>query len=374
MNIGIDVRELSFGGTGISQYTLNLINYIIQNDKINSYFLFSNKPFELKNKNAGFKIIIFNKIKFNPFFDFIALPYLLKKYSIGLFISPYYKLPFPVSVPCVITVHDIGFITFPLEFYGRSGFYRFFAKYYLYFSLLKSKKIFTVSNYTKNEILKNYKIDESKIHILPNSINEVFRKGERSDAEPAKTGTYNDFGIYALSVGNFKPHKNIKNLVIGFSKIISNSNLNLVLAGSKSKRRDEIEKYVETNGLGKRIFFINPKNNFELKNLYSSAEMLIHPSLHEGFGLPPVEAQSCGTPVISSDRTSLREILNDSCLFINPELPEDIAEKILTLHTDERLRQTLKEKGLENVRRFYPDRSYSEYFKVINYFAEKPSQ
>ena len=128
MNIGIDIRELSSGGTGISQYTLNLINYIIQYDQTNSYFLFSNRPFELEKKNYGIQIIIFDKIKNNTVFEFFVLPFLLKKYKINLFISPYYKLPFLTSVPCIITVHDIGFITFPLEFYGRSGFYRFFAK------------------------------------------------------------------------------------------------------------------------------------------------------------------------------------------------------------------------------------------------------
>ncbi|MBP7653755.1 glycosyltransferase family 4 protein [Candidatus Dependentiae bacterium] len=371
MNIGIDIRELSSGSTGISQFTLNLINYIIKTDKTNQYFLFTTKKFFLKNTSDSLKIVVYEKIKNNTLFELFVLPFLIKKYNIELFFSPYYKLPFFSFVPCIITVHDIGFITFPLEYYGRTGFYRFFAKFYLYFSLIKSKKIIAVSNYTKNEIIKKYKVKESKISILYNSINEVFCNDIQKQVEPDTAEAVRNYGDFVLSVSNYKPHKNIKNLVAAFSIIRSKTKLNLVLAGPKNKWRDEVKEYINDCGINDRIFFVTPAGNNELKLLYSSARMLVHPSLHEGFGLPPVEAQACGTPVISSDRTSLKEILNDACLYFNPESAEDIGNKILKLNDNESLRNELIDKGFENVKRFYPEQSYYELYDILCSSVEK---
>ncbi len=329
MNIAIDIRELSIGNTGISQYTINLICCLKKNYSTDFFYLFTNKKYADSSLPGNFKIIVDGLNKNNTIYETFILPVLLKKYKINLFISPYYKLPFFTRVPKIITVHDIGFITFPIEYYARTRFYRMFAAPYLRICLAVSKKIIAVSEYTKFEILKKYGIASDKIIVIYNSINNSFSKNLKIEKIEKILALKKKTGNFIFSVSNYKPHKNIRNLITAFACIRKKIDLNLVLAGPSNIWRKEVEEHITECELNDRVFLVTPADNTELAEYYSAAEIYCHPSIHEGFGFPVVEAQSCGCPVISSPRTSLAEILGDSAVFFKPESPKDIPENFI---------------------------------------------
>lgn len=369
MKIGIDVRELSIGSTGISQYTLNIINYLNKcNSKLQAdYFLFTNKNYKNQNLSENFHIIIDNSFSNNTIYENIRLPYLIKKFRIDKFFSPYYKMPFLSPAPCIITVHDIGFITFPLEFYARSGFYRIFARQYLKLSLKFSKKIAAVSEFTKSEIIKEFHINPDKVSVLYNSVNICFHRNVLSEKKKQIEELKKKYGYFIFSVSNYKPHKNIKKLVEAFEIIKKNSDLNLVLAGPENIWKKNLQKYIQEKNydFDGRLFFSAPKDNEDLSVYYAAAEMLCHPSLFEGFGLPIVEAQSCGCPVVSSPAASLAEIIGDSGIIINPDSAQDIAEKICGLYNNKIVRDGLMAKGFLNAEKYRPQKSYSEIINLL---------
>jgi glycosyltransferase involved in cell wall biosynthesis len=369
MKIGIDIRELTIGNTGISQYTGNLIKYLVNNDFKNHYFLITNKKFKHKGDlPLNFKVIEEYTGKPNLYFEWFGINNIVKKFGINIFVSPYYKKPVLLNIPVITTVHDIGFITFPSEYYCRSDFYRFFAKYYLKYSLKYSSGIISVSEYTKKEILKYSNINPEKILVLNNTINPVFNDSLSIKYQDITKQIKKDFGRYILSVCNFKPHKNIKTLISAFSSLKNKTELNLVLAGPENKWQKIIKEYTVKCELGNRIRFVTPENNVELALFYSNADMLVHPSLHEGFGLPPIEAQSCGCPVISSPDTSLKEVLKDSALFFNAKSVYDLKNKILQLEFDTKLKNILIQKGYANVMRFKPDYVYPKFLNFLSRF------
>jgi len=369
MNIGLDIRELSVGSTGISQYTRNLLDFINYADSNNNYYLFANRQYTYStaaDTTAKIRTVI-SKLSNNTIFEQLLLPILLKNNKIDIFISPYYKLPLLSlsQVKKIITVHDIGFITFPIQYYGRTRFYRLFARHYLQLSLKAADHIFAVSEYTKSEILKYYKLPSNKISVLYNTVNEHFTSDAAANCSDIFREIVDRFGDYILSVSNFKPHKNIKNLLIAFAKLRNKTRWNLVLAGPMNRWSLEISRYAADCGLSDRVKFITPADNRELAYLYKTAKLYCHPSLHEGFGLPIIESQSCGCPVVSSDRTSLPEICGGSALFFNPDSPTDIADKIEALINNENLRYSLILKSADNVKRFAPAAVYKNLFEIF---------
>ncbi|HON57162.1 MAG TPA: glycosyltransferase, partial [bacterium] len=207
MNIGIDIREICVSNTGIGQYTRNLLNYLItKKSEHYNFFLYTNtgelNEFQ-KELPENFKFIKYKTT--NTIFDFYALPKLIKKNKIDLFFSPYYKFPYLAQCPCVITVHDIGFITFPIQYYARSRFYRLFASRLLEYSLNRSARIFAVSNFTKSEILENYNIPSEKISVLYNTTNKIFDISLKTIEKNKIENLRKQYGRFILSVSNYKP-------------------------------------------------------------------------------------------------------------------------------------------------------------------------
>ena len=234
--ICIDCRELTENLTGIGRFTYNLISLFCE-PEFNNYeiFLISNKNIFFPENQRTFKII---ENCNNFYFEFFFVNKFIKKNNINFFISPYYKLPFISFNKCIkiITIHDIGFITFPSEFYARSNFYRLFAKKKLLNSLYNSDFIFAVSNFTKNEIIENFNINEKKIFILNNYINDEFLNLANNMNKKIESE-------FILCVCNFKPHKNIKALIFAYNKYYEKIKIPLYIIGGAGIWFDKIKNY-----------------------------------------------------------------------------------------------------------------------------------
>jgi len=346
MNIGIDSRAaVWYRGTGIGTYTYQLIKNISLLDKENKYLLFleENLDFEL---DENFKIRKIEKYDKETFWEEVDIPNILTDTGIEIYHVPQNGIGLPYEKNCkfIITLHDVIPYKMP-ETVGPQ---------YLKIYLQEVPKIvpmcdaiITVSEYSKKDIAKTLGYPEEKIYVTYLAAEDIYKPMNKSFCKAKlkeKYGIEDDFILY---VGGFSPRKNIKGLIQAFS-IIKNKigNFKLIILGKKGRSYYDYRDLAYNLGLKNDVLF---PGFIEVENLplfYNAAYMLVYPSFYEGFGLPPLEAMACGTPVIASSSTSIPEILKEDALYIDPKNPYDISEKMLMLIEDKKLYQNLKLKGL----------------------------
>jgi len=236
----------------------------------------------------------------------------------------------------VSTLHDIAFERFPDNFSWK---FRTAYRLAIPRMMKTSLKVLTVSEFSKSEICAAYKISPERLCIIPNAVSSSFREVPSSATER-----------YILAVSSISRQKNFHGLVEAFGLLKQNSH-KLYIAGSLNKifADHDLARKIESDP---RIRLLGRVSDTELVDLYSGADAFVFPSLYEGFGIPPLEAQACGCPVIVSDAASLPEVCGDSALYCSPHDTHDIAEKIDLLLSTPELARTLREKGRANSGRY----------------------
>ena len=250
----------------------------------------------------------------------------------------------------IVTVHDIAYERFPQTFDWK---FRLFYKLVIPNIIKSSKHTITVSKFSKSEIIEFYGTSKDDISVIYNSVSSVFKNIDFKDNER-----------YLLAVSSLNYQKNFHSLIKAFN-LIEDKKIKLYLVGSINKNFAELEliKDIEENP---NIIFKGRVDDDELIRIYSNALAFVYPSLYEGFGIPPLEAQSCGTPVICSSAASLPEVGGkDSVLYIDPYDVDDIKDKIETLISDENLQKELIEKGFKNIKRFSWEKSAEKIIEII---------
>lgn len=248
----------------------------------------------------------------------------------------------------ISTIHDITFIRYPQSYSWK---FRTVYKVLIPLILKTSKKIITVSEFSKKDICNYYHIPNERIQVVYNAVSNNFYKKLDENIQRKD---------YALAVSSPNLHKNFGPMIEAFEK--ANINLELKIIGSMSGTFKNHEYNIKTN----KIKFMGRVNDVELIDLYQHAKFFIFPSLYEGFGIPPLEAQACGCPVISSNTASLPEILNDSAYYFNPNNIDEITNSIKKIHMDEVLRNNLMDKGSFNLKRFSWNLSANKLNTIIN--------
>ncbi len=372
MRIGIDVRTLQTGSgwRGVGVYTQHLVEALMRIDETNDYFLFAGSRLAVQHLPEHFKknVISLKRPRRNIiFWDQLCWYRLLKKWKIDIFHSPFYASPLviPKRTAVVQTVHDL----IPLIFKeSTSAKNRLIFK--MNFSLLKyADRIIAVSQNTKNDIVRILGIAEEKVVVIHNGVDHLHKTDQ--DLEENSGGEICEESPFILYVGGMDPLKNIPTLIRAFDKITEkHKNLKLVMVGADGEKMRDVKSMIRK----KRLSFLFPDQSFrtllermlrsgkivlkgylEIPDLifyYRNAELFLFPSLYEGFGLPPLEAMSCGTPVIASDRSSLPEVLSEAALYVNPENEENLIRSVNQLLEDDSLRLKHKEAGLQRAAQF----------------------
>ena len=291
----------------------------------------------------------------------ICLP--VKIPECDIFWSPHYNIPIlPIRAKFrAVTIHD----AFHLAFYDSLNFMqKMYAKMIFNQALSRSDVVFSVSEFSRSEILKYTKTDKN-IFVVPNAIDEGrFNNRYDSAVLEAAAREYKLPENFILFVGNVKPHKNLKNLLFA----LENTELNLVIVGKRDgfiTSDSDILEIIEKNNLTERIFFTGYVKDTDIAAIYNLAKLFVFPSLYEGFGIPPLEAQACGCPVVCSNAASLPEVCGDSVLYFDPHNVEDIRSKIQAVLNDENLRNELCIKGFENIKRFSWERSAKQIIEIM---------
>ena len=292
----------------------------------------------------------------------LFLPMVLKSKGIDLYHSPGYVLPLFPSVPSLVTVHDLIALRFP-QWCKKSNviYYQKFLPY----AVKKATRIIAGSKTIKEELVRYLKVPKEKISVIYPGIDSSFKPVEGAKILSRVRRRYGLPERFILFVGNLEPKKNLRGLIDAFGKVKGCRKIEhkLVITGKKGWKYRNIFKAVEENSLMGEVIFTGYCRQEDLPALYSMADLFVFPSLYEGFGLPPLEAMACGTPVLTSDRGALPETTGGCTLMVNPEKIDDIAEGIMTLLFDQDMRKSLIEKGRRWVEQFTWERAARETLK-----------
>lgn len=351
LKIAIDSRVLSTPLCGITRYLINLLSALSEIDDVNEYLLFSDKDFLYDIKLGG----NFKKITFTSgstlLWEQVKLPRVLLKNKIDILHSPKnYGVPIFKKWKVLLTVHDIIPKIFPQYWKDRSFIEKMTHNFSLYWSIKCADKIFVVSENTKKDLLKIFKIDEKKVETVYSGIDQSFTPSLSISVHMVK-GKYGITKEYILHASGIGFNKNTNTVLKAYRKLKESGYAGqLVIFGQASNFSDDILTFARQIG---DVIFTGYVPDAELPALYTGAALFLYPSLYEGFGFPPLEAASCGTPSVVSRNSSISEAAGDAVLYIdNPLDSEEIATKSLAALKDDSLRENLIDKGLKNVSNF----------------------
>ncbi len=354
MNLSIDGRGITlYNGSGIGTYTANLLKELIAIDKKNKYTIFwaGNNYDEFKGPNTN---IVLTSKKHGMFYENFYHPNYLQNNDIDLHHIPQngIGLSKDYPVPCVVTIHDLIPYIMP-ETCGKGYLTRFLKD--MPYIIENSKGIFTVSEYSKKDILKFFpNFPEDKIFVTPLAANSSFYPMEKCICNKFLKDKYDIDFPFILYIGGFSSRKNVRELIISFKDIYSTlkSKYKLVLCGSIKDEGEKLKEFCKELGVEDNVIFTGFVPDEDLPYFYNGCSLFVYPSLYEGFGLPPLEAMSCKAPVITSNSTSIPEVTKDCALLIDPFNKDELSSSILQVLTSSSLSEELSEKGYKNSKTF----------------------
>ena len=370
MNIAIDARSLENSKTGVRRYLTGLLGCWKNNKdhKVVLYFKdgIPNEDF-LKSDNFELRLLK-NPFKFssNFFFQHFLLPYYLKKDKVNFFFSPFYLKPFYCPVKSSIVLHDISYEAHPEWFDFKSQFIlRILSK----FSAKSADKIFTVSNYSKKEIIKFYNVNSDKITVTHLAPDDSFTKIDDAEKIEALKEKYN-LNKFILCIGSIFNRRHVPEIIKAFEKIaVKYNDYQLLIIGKNHTHPFvDINSKIKTtnNNLGRNaIIHLDFVSEKELLIFYSLCEINIYLSDYEGFGLPVLEAQFFGKPVITSYNSSLIEVGDDSVEFVEKNNVDEIYNSLNKIISNEDYKNKLVELSNKNVKRFNWERCARETLKKV---------
>lgn len=361
MKIGIYARHLSGISGGVKEYAQSMISNLIHclRDEDMLYIIHNSDEKHFTSKeNKVEEIIIYSKNRLVC--DFILAPSIINKLKLDVVWFIHNTIPFFIKSKKIVTIHDLAYYLPQHNAYKLpdSLYMRFMIKN----SCKRADKIIAVSENTKRDIVQLLNIKEEKIKIIYEGVEDKFTKVTEEKKLKNIKEKYNLPDRFILNTGSITPRKNILNLIKAFNRISNdNKGIHLVLTGGigwkNSKETDLINNHP-------RIKKTGHVDSQDMPALYSLAELLIYPSVYEGFGLPIIEAQSCGCPVISSNTSSLVEVGGDSVYYINPNNEKDISEAMLKVITSKELKEELIKKGNTNIKRFSWEKAANEVLQL----------
>ncbi len=369
MNIVVNTRLLLHNRLeGIGWFTFeNLRRIVVAHPEHHFFFLFDRKYHPEFIFSDNVTPVVIGPPARHPLLYFIwfevSVRYMLHKLKADLFLSPDGYLSLGSKTPSIAVFHDLNFEHYPadLPFAERFYYRTFFRKY-----AKRANRIATVSSFSKGDIQIQYKVDPSKIDVVYNGANEFYCPVDEQVKE-ATRNKFTDGRPYFFFVGSLHPRKNLVNLFRAFD-VFRKENPGdhvLLIAGAKKWWTGEISSVYDAMQHKDSVIFAGRLSADDMKNVMGSALALTYVSYFEGFGIPIVEAFRCGTPVITSNRTSMPEVGGDAVLLIDPFNPEDIASAMKRITDDESLRNQLIQDGFERAKIFTWDKSAERLWQCI---------
>jgi len=339
MKIAIDTQTTLGQKSGFGFYVENLVENLRKVDPENEYIPIA--PKLIKDFSTPQRFV----------WDQFTFPSLAKSKKVDILHQPCFSAPLLYPGKVVITIHDLISHFFPKNIPSGSRFY--FSKW-MPLTYRKAAKIIAISENTKRDIISLLNIPEEKIVVIQSAVSEHYQPINDKQALALVKKKYGTGDHFILDVGTLEPRKNLQFLVKAFNEAIKQGNLdcNLVLTGKKGWYYEGLFALIKSLKLEKRVILPGYVPDEDLPLLYNAADLFCFPSLYEGFGFPPLEALSCGTPVIAANNSSLPEVVGDAGILLDLDDEDLWAQNIIKVMTDPELRTKLSQKGLQQAKKF----------------------
>ncbi len=350
---------------GSSEFCFQLLSTLSKIDNENQYsvFLPADPSSDMPKEREKWKYVVFHSKKL---WTLLGLSRKLKTCKLDVFFSPTHYLPLYTALPSVISILDVSYLYFP-NLFKKKDLYQ--LKLWGGYSIKKAKKIITISNSSKNDIIKMYKVNPEKIAVVYPGIKQDLGLKIKDLRMNDLSKKYGIKGDYILFVGTLQPRKNISKLIEAFSLIINHKSsigdLSLVIVGKKGWQYEEILVAPKQFGVSERVRFLDFVSDEDFPSLYKNALCFVLPSLYEGFGLPILEAMQYGCPVATSNVSSLPEAGGDAALYFDPRNADEISKTIKKVIEDKSLRDEMIRKGYAQVKKFSWEKTARETLKVL---------
>ncbi|MBC8031995.1 MAG: glycosyltransferase family 4 protein [Pyrinomonadaceae bacterium] len=354
LRIGIDAHSIGTGLGGNETYATNLIEALAEIDSHNEYTLYVTKRSAVdRYQNRWPNFLVRQTLPHSPLVRIpLTLSAELRRRPVDLLHVQYTAPPFS-PCPIVSTIHDLAFEHLPQTFNRRSWMQ---LRFTVRRTAKKAAQIITVSEYSKCDIVETYGIPAERITVTHEAAPSNFGPIENEKELRLVRQTYGIEGDYILSVGSIQPRKNLSRLLAAYSRLRSTRAEGklpqLVIVGKCAWLFEETLRTIKELQFGRSVIQTGYVPETDLPALYSGAVCFVYPSYFEGFGLPPLEAMKCGTPVIAGNRTSLPEVVGDAGVLVDPFEVDSIAAAIEKVIGDSDLRLKLRVKGLERAQLF----------------------
>jgi len=361
MKIAVNTRLLLKGKLeGIGWYTHQTLKRIVLSHPEHEFIFFFDRKFDESFIYAdNVKGVTISPQARHPFLYYLwfewLIPYYLKKYKVDVFLSPDGLTTLNSRVPSCLVIHDLAFEHFPEHKRFLDGrYYRFFTPRFA----RKAKRIVTVSEFSKQDIFKQYGVENEKISVSYNGAHSGYRPLSFEEKSVIKNN-WTSGQEYFIFAGALHPRKNVVNLLKAFIvfKRKYKTNMKLVIVGRMAWKYDEVEKMKNDMPFREDVIWTGYLDVQQLSQLMGAAYALVYASLFEGFGIPILEALQCHVPVIASNTSSMPEVAGAAGLLVDPYSYKDIAEKMGMLYKDELMRKKLIAHAPAQVERFTWEKS-----------------
>ena len=359
MRVAIDARKLH--DFGIGTYIRNLLRQLARVDRQTEYVLLS-RAADLDvaaQLGPNFRAVLEPSPNYS-LREQVHVPWVLRRERPDVFHAPHYVLPAAVTCRSVVTIHDCIHLMFPQYLPNKMAYA--YARASMWTAVKRSDRILTVSEASKRDILHFFNLAPEKIVVVYNAIDDHFWLTPPDEEVARVRERYQLDHQFILYVGNIKPHKNLVRLIEAFAELRRTGfeELKLLIIGDEISKLPSLRRAVHGHKLHKHVRFLGYVSDDTLRVLYRLASLFVFPSLYEGFGLPPLEAMASGTPVVTSNQSSMPEVTGDAAVLVDPYDVNSIVEGMRRVLADADLAADLRRRGPERAREFSWARSVEQ--------------
>jgi glycosyltransferase involved in cell wall biosynthesis len=367
VRVAIDVRKLH--DFGIGTYIRNLLRHLARIDHHTEYVLLCRErdlgaPATL---GPNFRSVLEPSPNYS-IREQLHVPWVLRRERPDVYHAPHYVLPVAVPTRSVVTIHDCIHLMFPQYLPNRAAYT--YAWTTMRSAARRAQRVLTVSEASKRDILHFCGIPAGKVVVVHNAIDERYWVPPAAEDIERVRERYQLQHRFVLYAGTIKPHKNLVRLIAAFAQLRREfDDVTLLIIGDEISKLPALRRAVHGHKLHKHVRFLGYVDERTLAALYRLASVFAFPSLYEGFGLPPLEAMASGTPVVTSNVSSLPEVTGDAAVLVDPRDVDAIVDGLSRVLRDPDLAATLRERGLARARAFSWEVSVNRTLRVYREVA-----
>ncbi len=372
LKIGIDAHALTAVGTGNYSYIRGLLAGLGQVDSQNNYLLYDGTAPASADNRIGKNFRARNlRLHFALARNFVSIPVAQRRDQLDIFHGQFF-LPLGLNCKTVVSIHDLCYEHYP-EFFRPSE--RLFLPRLIRAAARRANQILTLSEFSRQDIAQRYQVDTRKIHVVQPGIESHFRPAQDLAILKAVQTRYALPESFILFFGRADPRKGVDVLIQAYQNLLTQNEIKpqLIIAGRSGSADKELRALVRVGGLEARVRFIGIVPDQDLPAVISAAELVVYPSIFEGFGLPALEAMACGTPVITTNASSLPEVVGDAGLMFEPGNVDELAAVIKRLLASESARRAAAAAGLARAQNFSWTRSARQVLDIYTAVAAAPA-